>query len=72
MRLIKPTVYAVLDPVGKCFTYGTKTRAHLSTYSSKLGNYNGTIIFEIDIMKKSSQSIQIFVKLDFFTNVLVV
>ena len=35
------------------FTYVTKTRANLSTYSRKPGNYNGTIIFEIDIMKKS-------------------
>ena len=32
----------------KCFTYVTKTRANLSTYSRKPGNYNGTIIFEID------------------------
>ena len=35
---------------GKCFTYVTKIIANLIT----LGNYNGTIIFEIDIMKKSS------------------
>ena len=27
---------------------------YLTTYSRKPGNYNGTIIFEIDIMKKSS------------------
>ena len=39
---------------GKCFTYVTKTRANLTTYSRKLENYNGTIIFEIDIMKNSS------------------
>ena len=38
----------------KFFTYVIKTRAKLSMYSRKLGNYNGTIIFEIDIMKKSS------------------
>ena len=36
------------------FTQVTKTRPNLSTYSRKPGNYNGTIIFEIDIMKKSS------------------
>ena len=38
----------------KFFTYVTKTRANSSTYSRKPGNYNGTIIFEIDIMKKST------------------
>ena len=38
----------------KCFTYITKTIANLTTYSRKPGDYNGTIIFEIDIMKKSS------------------
>ena len=36
-------------------TYVTKTRANLYTYSRKPGNYNGIIIFEIDIMKKFSQ-----------------
>ena len=40
--------------VGKCFTYVTKTIANLTTYSRKPGDYNGTIIFEIDIMKNSS------------------
>ena len=39
---------------GKCFTYVTKTIANLTTYSRKLGDYNGTITFEIDIMKNSS------------------
>ena len=38
--------------IGKFFTYVTKTCANLTTYSRKLENYNGTIIFEIDIMKK--------------------
>ena len=38
----------------KCFTYVAKTRANLTTYSRKPENYNGTIIFEIDIMKNSS------------------
>ena len=38
----------------KCFTYVAKTRANLTTYSRKPKNYNGTIIFEINIMKKSS------------------
>ena len=41
------------DTLGKCFTYVTKTMANLTTFSRKPGNYNGTIIFEIDIMKKS-------------------
>ena len=39
---------------GKCFTYLTKTRANSTTYSRKPGNFNGTISFEIDIMKNSS------------------
>ena len=38
----------------KCFTCFTKTFANLTTYSRKPGDYNGTIIFEIDIMKNSS------------------
>lgn len=38
----------------KFLTYVTKTRPNLATYSRKLGNYNGTIIFEIDIMKNLS------------------
>ena len=42
-------------PICKCFTYVTKTIANLTTYSSrKPGDYNSTIIFEIDIMKISS------------------
>ena len=50
-----------------------QTYPNLSTYSRKLGNYNGILIFVIDnIMKKSSPSIKKFVKLDFFTSVLVV
>ena len=36
----------------KCFTYDTKTIANLITYSRKPGDYNGTIIFETDIVKK--------------------
>ena len=39
--------------LGKCFTYVTITIANLTTYSRKPGNYNGTIIFEIDTMKNS-------------------
>ena len=35
----------------KYFTYGTKTCANLTIYSRKPGIYNGTISFEIDIMK---------------------
>ena len=38
---------------GKCFLYTTKTRPNLATYTRKPGNNNGTIVFEIDIMKKS-------------------
>ena len=38
----------------KCFTCVTKTIANLATYSRKPENYNGTIIFEFDIMKNSS------------------
>ena len=34
--------------LGKFFTYVTKTRPNLSTYSWKPRNYNGTVIFEID------------------------
>ena len=46
-------------PCCKFFTYVTETQANLSTYSRKPGyhnleNYNGTIDFEIDTMKKSS------------------
>ena len=39
---------------GKFFTCVTKTIANLATYSRKPENYNGTIIFEFDIMKNSS------------------
>ena len=40
------------------FTYVTKTRVNLTTSSRKSGNYNGTIIFEIDIMKNQSYVIK--------------
>ena len=40
--------------IGKYFTYDTKTIANSTTYSRNPGDYNGTIIFEIDIMKNSS------------------
>ena len=39
---------------GKFFTYVTKTRPNLPIYSRKPENYNGTIIFKIDIIKNSS------------------
>ena len=42
------------DTFGKCFTYVTKTIGNSTTYIRKPGNYNGTIIFEFDIMKNSS------------------
>ena len=47
-------MYLILSTINKCFTNVTKTFANLTTYSRKPGDYNGTIIFEIDIMKKSS------------------
>ena len=37
----------------KFFTYVTKTCLNITTYSRKPGKYNGTIIFEIGIKKKS-------------------
>ena len=37
--------------VTKYFMYVAKIRANLTTYSRKPENYNGTLIFEIDIMK---------------------
>jgi hypothetical protein len=40
--------------LAKCFTYVTKTITNLTTYSRKSGDYNGTIIFEIEITKNSS------------------
>ena len=46
--------YKSLERLSKRFTYVAKTRANLTTYSRKPENYNGTIIFEIDIMKNSS------------------
>ena len=51
---------------GKFFTYVTKPRAHLSTYSRKLGNYNDTIIFEIDIIKKQKRSSPLIIKIHIF------
>ena len=41
----------------KCLTYVAKTIANLTTHSRKPGDYNGTIIFEVDIMKTHPQSI---------------
>ena len=46
--------YIQFLPGCKCFTCVTKTIANLATYSRKPENYNGTIIFEFDIMKNSS------------------
>ena len=43
-----------IKSLDKFVTYVTKTHPHSSTYSRKPENYNGTNIFEIDIMKKSS------------------
>ena len=44
----------IFQSSSKFFTYVTKTRLNLSTHSRKPGNHNCIIIFEIDIMKKSS------------------
>ena len=49
--------------LSKCFTYVTKTIANLTTCGRKPGDYNGTIVFEIDIMKNSSP---LNLKLTFF------
>merc|ERR1712143_63801 len=38
----------------KCFMHVTKTISNSTPYSRELGEYNGTIIFEFDIMKNSS------------------
>ena len=60
LSLIKKAGFIHLLPMGwnqytcKCFTCVTKTCANLTTYSRKPGDYNGTIILEIDIMKNSS------------------
>ena len=52
---IKFTFWPAADYyICKRFTYVAKTCANLTTYSRKPENYNGTIIFEIDIVKKSS------------------
>ena len=48
MKKARTTTY------GKCFMYVTKTFANLTTYSRKTGDYNGIIIFEIDIIKNLS------------------
>ena len=50
-ELTKITVNEEGVCAGKFFTYVIKTCANLTTYSRRLENYNGTIIFEIDIMK---------------------
>ncbi len=52
--IITICVLVVLTCGCKCFTCVTKTIANLTTYSRKPGDYNGTIIFEIDIIKNSS------------------
>ena len=50
----KVTTVGLILHFCKCFTCITKTLANLTTYSRKPGDYSGTIIFEIDIMKNSS------------------
>ena len=54
------------NPRGKCFTYFTKSIGNLTTYNRKPEDYNGVIIFEIDIMKNSSP---INLKFTFFATV---
>ena len=53
-RTLQDVLNAMNKTAHKRFTYVAKTRANLTTYSRKPENYNGTIIFEIDIMKNSS------------------
>ena len=66
------SVRATYQQTGKFFTYVTKPRPNLSTQSRKPGDYYGTTIFVISFVKTSLQSIKIFVKLEFFTNILIV
>ena len=42
----------------KFYTYVTKTCPNSSTYSRKLGNHNGIVIFEVDVKKSPAQWIQ--------------
>ena len=51
--LSKVSMLILMVDVAKFFTYVTKTCPKLTTYTRKLGNNNGTIFFENDIMKKS-------------------
>ena len=56
-KIEKPKIdYCVLNYFSNIYTCNSnfKTRPNLSTYSRKAGNFNGTIIFEIIIKKKSS------------------
>ena len=53
-------LYLTMYYMYKSFTYVTKTRPNLPTYSRKPGNYNGNIIFEI-YMKSPPQSIYILI-----------
>ena len=55
-----------LVDLSKRFTNVTKTIANSTTFSRKPGDYNGTIIFEFDIMKNSSA---LNLKLTFFATV---
>ena len=57
-QFIQVSVTLVVDlDRGKFFTYVTKTCPNLTTYSRKPGIYNGSIMFEVDIMKKSHRII---------------
>ena len=52
---LKENVDLIELPIkGKFFRYVTKTHVNLNPISGKPENYNGTIIFVIDIMKKFS------------------
>ena len=52
--MIAPTLPMKMAYSGKCFTYVAKSIANSTTYSRKPGDYNGTIIFEFDILKNSA------------------
>jgi hypothetical protein len=49
--LLAPALSSFFGSPSKFFMYVAKTRANLSTYSGKQGNYN---VAMIDVMKKSS------------------
>ena len=61
--LVTGIVRVLRGVIGKCFMYAAKIIANWSTCGRKPGDYNSTIIFEIDVMKNSSP---LNLKLTFF------